>query len=648
MRVVAVLGPSQSGKTTLVERLAGLEGSPPARETAEPLALATFAFMGEPWAAIELAGGPDDAGMAGPALMAADAAVVVVSPDPGAAVLAAPYLRAAEAAGTPTLVFVNRMDTVQARVRDIVAALQAFSGHVLALRQVPIREGGQVVGAVDLISERAWRYRAGQSSTLVELPSDLRDREAEARTELLEHMSDFDERLLEELIEDRVPASDALYGIAAREFAAGQVVPVLLGAAAQRSGVMRLMKALRHEAPGVGALAARLAGAAGEAPLAVAFHAENRRHLGKAVFIRALADGVAVGAPLAGGNLGGLLAPGGGGAGAPSPLPPGAVALAVKADQLSAGHALTASGALPRPAWAAAHPPMLARALHPGNPRDEVRLSAALARLAETDPAIAVEAAEEGGHPVVRTQGPMHLRRVLARLAEDFGIEVAAEPVAGAFRETVTKPAEVRHRHKKQTGGAGQFAEVAITLTPRGRGEGFAFDEVVKGGAVPRNYIPSVAAGAEDAMARGPLGFPVIDVAVTLTDGKAHAVDSSDHAFRTAGRAAVREALEAAAPVLLQAILKVAVHVPQPFTGSLMPLVATLRGHVLGFEADAAQRGWDVFRALLPASAVEELQTALAGATQGTAWFETEFDHYEELYGREAEAISKARLAAAG
>ncbi len=644
MRTVAILGPSQSGKSVLVEQLSALEGRLTGREVADHLTLTAFSYMGERWAALELAGGPDWAGMAGPLLMAADAAVIVVPPDPDAAVLAAPYLRAVEAAGTPGLIFVNKMDAASGRLRDIVAAIQAYSGHVLALRQVPIREGGRIVGAVDLISERAWRYRDGATSTLIELPADLADREHAAREELLEHMADFDETLLEELVEDRVPATEALYGIAAREFARGDVVPVLMGSAQRRNGLQRLMKALRHEAPGPGALRARLGGSG--SVVATVFHAQNRRHLGKVAFLRALGDGVGQGASTGGGNIGGLMAPGG--TGAPTPLPAGEIALAVKSDHLSAGQVLTADGTNPAPGWARGHAPTLARMVLPQSDRDEVRLSTALARLQETDPALRVAAAEESGHAVVRVQGPMHLRRVLAHLAEDFGLPVSDAPVGGNWRETVTARAAVRHRHKKQTGGAGQFAEVALTLEPRARGEGFAFAETVKGGAVPRNYVPSVGAGAEDAMAKGPLGFPVIDVAVTLTDGKHHAVDSSDHAFRTAGRAAVREALEAAHPVLLQGIERIEVHVPSVFTGHLIPLFGTLKGQVLGFEADPVQRGWDVFRALLPGAALDDLHTALAGATQGTAWFETTFDHYEELYGREAEAVSKARLAAVG
>ncbi len=359
MRVVAILGPSQSGKTEVVARLAGLEGGAVQREEAGPLALTAFSFLGEAWGALDLAGGADWAAMAGPALLAADAAVVVVPPDPEAAALAAPYLRAVERAGTPALILVNRMDTCTARLRDIVAALQAYSGHVLTLRQVPIREGGRVVGAVDLISERAWRYREGQVSQLVELPVDLVGREHEAREDLIEHMADFDEALLEELVEDRVPPTAALFSIAAREFAEAQVVPVLMGAASHGNGMLRLMKALRHETPAVGALRARLGGEA----TAVSFHAEHRKHLGKVVWLRALSDGVAQGGRLAGGSVGGLLAPGG--HGAPSPLPAGAVALAVKADQLSAGRLAGPDRLADPPNWARVPAPMLGRRLAP-------------------------------------------------------------------------------------------------------------------------------------------------------------------------------------------------------------------------------------------------------------------------------------------
>ena len=171
---------------------------------------------------------------------------------------------------------------------------------------------------------------------------------------------------------------------------------------------------------------------------------------------------------------------------------------------------------------------------------------------------------------------------------------------------------------------------MVVELRPEARGSGFAFSETVKGGAVPRNYIPSVEAGARDALAEGPLGFPVVDVSVELKDGKTHSVDSSDYAFRTAGKNAIREALAEVGTVLLQPIMKIDIHVPSVFSGALVPLVSGMKGQVLGFEAHPSAAGWDVFQALLPMAAEDELFSALAGATRGTAWFISAFDHYQE------------------
>ncbi|MCB2115135.1 MAG: elongation factor G [Rhodobacteraceae bacterium] len=642
MRCITVLGPSQSGKTELVKALVALEGGHSRSETAGHLALTRFGFMGEDWCALDVAGGPEYARMGGAALLAADAAVLCVAADPDEAVLAAPWLRAIEAAKVPCFIFINRMDAPKGRVRDMVAALQAYTGHTVVLRQIPIREGGEIVGAIDLISERAWRYREGQPSQLVAMPKGEAEREHEARAELLEHMSDYDDALLEELIEDHEPAAGALFEIARRETQHRDILPCFLGSASHRNGILRLMKALRHEVPAASALAERL-GVKGA--LAVGFHAQIRKHLGKCVFVRALADGVKQGAQIAGAGLGGL-ADIGGKAGNDH-LAAGEIGLTVKSDQLDAGRVFTAARAEPAPAWAAGCPPALARIVTAAHDRDEVRLSTALARLAEADPMLSVGQDPATGHALVKMQGPMHERQVLSVLGDDFGVDVATKVPEPRYLETISGAVEEHYRHRKQSGGAGQFADVAITVRPAGRGEGFGFAETVKGGAVPRNFIPSVEEGAREALGKGPLGFPVTDLVVTLTDGKHHAVDSNDFAFRTAGRMALREALSKAGPVLLQPIDRIDIHVPSVHSGAMVSMISSLKGQVLGFDRDPEFRGWDLFRALLPASAEEDLVMALGSATQGTAWHEARFDHYEEIYGREAERISKEHATAA-
>ncbi|MGZ2443219.1 translation elongation factor EF-G [Sinorhizobium medicae] len=186
-----------------------------------------------------------------------------------------------------------------------------------------------------------------------------------------------------------------------------------------------------------------------------------------------------------------------------------------------------------------------------------------------------------------------------------------------------------------------------LSVHPNGRGDGFSFAETVKGGAVPRNFIPAVEAGAREAMEKGPLGFKVIDVGVMLTDGQHHSVDSSEYAFRTAGKLGVRQALSQAASVLMQPVFRVDVHVPSIYSGSLVPIVASLKGQVLGFDRDEEAKGWDIFRALLPGSALDDLARSLRSATQGIGYFAKSFDHFEELYGKEAQAIVTAHGAPA-
>ncbi|HET7411595.1 MAG TPA: elongation factor G [Pararhizobium sp.] len=650
MRCFTVLGPSQTGKSTVLEKLGSLEGRPTTFSTPYGLTLSQFEFLGEPWCGLDTPGSNEALGHAQDALLASDAAILCVSPDPEEAVLAAPYLRAIEASETPTILFVNRIDEAKSRLRDVVAALQGYCSHPLVLRQIPIREGDQIVGSCDLISERAWRYREGQPSALVELPAELIEREHEAREAMLEHFADYDQWLLEELIEDREPAGDAVFAIATRVLKENRIIPVMVGAASHSNGMMRLMKALRHEAPSPETLRERLAAAGGmdeSALQAVSFHGFHRQSVGKTVLVRALVDGIRQGGTLAGGGLGAVQDPA-----TQRPFPSGSMAAgaifaAAKSDHLPIPALLAADRAHPVPDWSAPPPPVLERILAPINERDETKLSGILAKLAETDHSLIAMQQENSGAQMVCVRGPVHLREVCRMLADVFKVEVKEKTPEPSYCETVSRGADVHYRHRKQTGGAGQFADVKLALHPNERGSGFSFAETVKGGAVPKNYIPAVEAGAREAMERGPLGFPVIDVGVTLTDGQHHSVDSSDFAFRAAGRMGVKQALEQAASVLMQPIYRIEIHIPSIYSGALVPIVSSFRGQVLGFDRDETAQGWDVFRALLPGNALDDFSHSLRAATQGIGDFAKAFDHFEELYGKEADAIVTANGARA-
>lgn len=622
MRLFTILGPSGAGKTTLVQALASLDDKRGKALSIPGVAsVSSFGFMGEDWAAVDVVGGAENLASVGAALAVSDIAVICVPADAESAVLAAPFLRRVEELEVPAIIFINRIDSAQHRIAEIVAALQAYSRHHIVLREVPIRDGGTITGFVDLVSERAWKFEEGKHSALIEMPDSVKDREAAARTELLESYADLDDHLMEELIEDRQPLAEEVYAVAARALRDNAVIECFIGSASKGHGITRLMKSLRHDAPGVEQTRSRF----GAGTLAVGALADQLKHLGKTVLVRALEGSVGGGARLGGADLGSITD-----LDAKTPLgqlAAGQIGLAVKSDHLSAGQAFSRDTGERLAGGGAASP--FRRIIAPGHDKDDSRLLAALGRLAEIDPALGLASDEGTGRPVLATQGPLHLRRVLAKIGGDFAVPVGESPVPTALRETILRGTEVHHRHRKQTGGAGQFADVVVAIRPESRGAGFAFTETVKGGTVPRNYIPSVEEGARDGLAKGPLGHPVVDVSVELKDGKSHAVDSSDHAFRTAGKSAIREALAEVGTVLLQPVMKVEIQVPSMFSGALVPLVSGMKGQVLGFEAHETAAGWDVFQLLLPMAAEDALFVALAAATRGTAWFTSAFDHYE-------------------
>ena len=629
MRAVAVIGPSQSGKTTLVDGLASLEG-----KRSQPLRLlggvsiTQMEFMGDAWALLDAPGGRDSLAYVGPLVAACDAAVLCVSPQADDAVLAAPYLRILEEARVPAILFINKVDAASDRIADVVASLQQYCRSGIALRQIPIRKGDTITGAIDLISERAWEYHEGGRSSVVDLPAEMAAREQEARSALLEALADFDDALLEQVIEDKHPVARDVYSVATQVLRHHDLVPALLGAASHGNGLLRLMKSLRHEAPGVDTLRARFA--LPSDTRAMACLGDQMKHLGKIILLRALDDDVGPGVMLGGDTVGNLNALD---ARTPvsSPLAAGEFALAIKSDHISPGSFLGPDTSQGLPDWSRACPPALKRLVHPTHEKDDGKLSMALARLAEIDPGLVAMQDEASGSAMIGVQGQQHLRFTTAKLAEAFGIDVRCEEIPPALRETIVGRTSIHHRHRKQSGGAGQFADIVIDLAPRPSGSGFAFEETVKGGAVPRNYIPSVEAGARDAMSEGPAGHPVVDVLVALRDGKSHSVDSSDFAFRTAGFNAVREALRQTGTRILQPVLAMEIHTPSVFTGELVQAVSGLKGQVLGFEPHPEFAGWDVFRALLPVASEEGLSQALGSATRGTAWFASALDHYEEM-----------------
>jgi elongation factor G len=238
------------------------------------------------------------------------------------------------------------------------------------------------------------------------------------------------------------------------------------------------------------------------------------------------------------------------------------------------------------------------------------------------------------------------LRVATERLADRYGVPVGTRPPTVGYRETIRKSVSVRGRHKKQSGGHGQFGDVVVEIKPLPRGSGFQFEDRITGGVVPRNYIPAVEEGVQDGLKHGPLGFPVVDLEVALVDGSYHTVDSSDQAFRTAGRIAMSEGLPQCQPVLLEPIHEVEIVCPTEATAKINAILSGRRGQILGFDTRDGWAGWDTVRAQMPESEIGDLIIEVRSATSGVGTFTFRLDHMAELTGRTADQIVAARRAA--
>jgi len=672
-RCAALVGPYLTGKTTLFESLLAVTGAigrkgtvkdgntvgdsaaeARARRMSVEVSAASAEYLGERWTFLDCPGSVELAQESQNALQIADVAVIVCEAETAKALMLAPLFKFLDDRKIPHMLFVNKMDSADYRVREVLAALQTVSTRPLVLRQVPLRsidKTGQetVTGYVDLVSERAYGYKPGQPSDLIKMPEEAAPREQEARRALLESLADYDDKLLEQLLEDAVPSRDEIYGQLSKDLADDLIVPVFLGAAERDHGVRRLLKALRHEVPGPAATAARL-GLKAEANDSVAqvFKTYHLSHSGKLSLARVLSGKIAEGMTLSGVRVGGVARPKGHEMTKLASAGVGEVVALARMEDVSTGRLLSASGkaSLAQP-WTAPLSPLFSLALAVENRNDEVKLTAALAKLVDEDPSLSVTHEAETHEMVLWGQGEIHLLIAADRLKLKYSLPVKTHRPQVKYKETIRKSVDQHARFKRQSGGHGQFADIHVTIRPLPRGSGFVFLDEIVGGSIPRQFIPSVEDGLRDYLSRGPLGFPVVDISVALTDGQYHTVDSSDMAFKTAARMAMTEGMPKCDPVLLEPIYSVVIAVPNEFTARGHGLISGRRGHIQGFTAKEGWPGWDEVQALMPQSELHDLIVELRSLTLGVGTFSWNFDHLQELTGRLADKIVEQRVAAA-
>ncbi|HUI97008.1 MAG TPA: elongation factor G [Xanthobacteraceae bacterium] len=673
-RCIALVGPFQGGKTTLLEAIlartstiqrqgtvdAGTTVGDASKEARHhkmsvEVSVATASFMGDDYTFVDCPGSIEFVHEMRAVLPAVDAAVVVCEADDRKVSQLQLILRELEDLKIPRFLFLNKIDKTDQRVRETLKLLQPASRVPLLLRQIPIWKNEIITGFVDLALERAYVYREHVPSEVVPLEGDDLSREKDARFHMLETLADHDDELMEQLLEDIPPPRDKIFDDLAKEQREGQVCPVLMGVATRTNGVLRLLKALRHETHGIEATAKRLGIKAGSDPVAYVMKTFHTTHGGKMSVARVLSGQVGDGTTLSSpegeevGRVSGVLKLVGQVTEKRGPASAGETVALGKLDQAKTGETLSAGKQAAKPvADVAPFAPVLAIAISAKDRKDDVKLGVAFNKLLDEDPSIVVHHNPETHEVVVWGQGEMHLRVVTERLADRYGVAIDRRPPSVGYRETIRKPVSaVRGRHKKQSGGHGQFGDVVLDIKPLPRGSGFAFDEKIVGGAVPRNYIPSVEEGVVDALKHGPLGFQVVDLAVSLVDGSYHAVDSSDMAFRIAGRIGINEALPQCNPVLLEPIHTVEIVCPSEATAKINAILSGRRGQILSFDTREGWSGWDMVRAMMPESEIGDLIIEVRSATAGVGSFTFKFDHMAELTGKPADQIVAARRAAA-
>ncbi len=659
-RCIAIVGPFGSGKTSLLEAVLARTGAIPRQGTvsgantvgdAAPEArahgmsveanIAATDYLGDRFHFVDCPGSVEFLSEMEGVLPAMDLAVVVAEDDERKVPALQLILKFLEERDIPRVLFLNKIDKSSRRLREVLEVLQPASAVPLVLRQIPIWKDGIATGFIDLALERAHVYEEQKDSSVIEIPDAEKAREVEARFSMLETLADHDDQLMEALLDDLEPGASMVLGDLKRELSEGLICPVFFGSAEHGYGVGRLLKALRHEAPNL--VAAGQADVPARVRILKTLHT---LHGGKISVARVLngtlrdgdtlfrSDGSEV-------RVSGLYTVFGQQAVKCADAGAGALVGLGRLDGARTGECLAAVAGLAEEPAQAASVPMLSISIAAARRQDEVRLSSALRKLLEEDTGLSISQSQEQGQTVLHGHGEMHLRVARERLEGKYGLAVQTADPQVPYAETIRAGTTVRGRHKKQSGGHGQFGDAVLEIRPLPRGEGLKFSDRITGGVVPKQYIPSVRDGVIEAAQRGPLGFQLTDVSVCLTDGSFHSVDSSDQAFKMAAITAMREGLPDCKPVLLEPIMKVQIQCPADATARINAIVSARRGQILGFDQRQGWSGWDEVEALMPQAELQDLIVELRSATAGVASYQASFDHMAELNGKAAETVLK-------
>ena len=676
IRNIAVLGHGGAGKTSLIESLCFVSGTSKRHgsvdddstitmhtpeEHAHKISIQTTpAFAEHMDTKINLLDTPGYLDFTGEALAAvrvADAAIIVVSATAGVEVGTERVWEYCEARGIPRIFFVSMMDREYADFDGVFGQIKAMSGSALPV-EIPVGEGKDFRGIINLFSEKAHIYRAGTTTgeyDETEIPDELKEKEQQWETELQEALATTDESLLETYLEgghiSREEAIDAM----ARGMQRGEVFPVFCGAPTQTFGIRALLKKLVELCPNpVEALHETAEGeellAEDDAPLtALVFKTAAEPHVGELSYFRIFSGSVQNGAEVMNASdhksekLNHVGIPFGRERFEVATLHAGDIGVVAKLKHTHTNDTLCHAGtpiALEPTRFPSAD---ISIAIKGVTRNDEDKLGEVLPKLHEEDPTFSASFDGELHQTIARGVGELHLDIQFERMERKYGVKVETEQPRIAYRETITKSSEAQGRHKKQSGGRGQFGDCWLRLSPKPRGAGYEFVDSIKGGVIPTKYLPSVDRGIQEAAARGVLaGYPLVDFAAECYDGSYHAVDSSDIAFKMAGSLAFRAVAERCGPVLLEPVIEVAVTTPDEYVGDIMGDLTSRRGKVQGLEPAS---GKTTIRAMVPESELYKYSTTLRSITHGRASYARHPAGYEPAPREVAQRVAAAHAA---
>ena len=660
LRNVAIVGAYSSGKTTLLESILSVTGAitrkgsvedgntlgdstPEARNRKMTVELnaASTEYGGIRFTFLDCPGSVELQQETWNALVGVDAAIVVCEADPNKVLTLSPLLQFLDGWKIPHLIWINKLDRANGTFADVLSALREISSRPVIPQQYPIRQHQELVGFIDLVTEQAYHYHPGAPADPVPLPPALQAEEQAARTEMLEALADHDDHLLEELLEDIAPPEEEIVKDLKMELGADLIVPVFIGVALNDYGVRPLLDALVKETPEPEVTCDNRSMAVGDAPLAQVLKTYYTPQGGKLSLVRIWRGDLRDGDSLNGERMGGLYDLMGNQQTSLTQATGGQIVAIARLENAKTGSTLSTTGngvdPLPRAPEIA---PVYALAVTPEKRSDEVKLSAAITKLLEEDPSLAWEQHGDTHEIILWGQGDVHLNLAMDRLSRKYNLPMATHLPQVPYKETIRQSVESIHgRYKHQSGGHGQFGDVYLSIKPQARGQGFTFNDTIVGGVVPKQYIPSVENGVREYLNRGPLGYPVVDVAVTLTNGSYHTVDSSDNAFRQAARLAMTEGMHTGGPTLLEPIALVDISVPSLYTANVLKLVSGRRGQILGYEAKADWPGWDVVTGYVPQAEMQTMILELRSLTMGVGFFKWTYDHLDPVPEKLTEKI---------